>query len=260
MIGQKKILERYQYLIQENRIPQFMIILGDKGSGRKELVKEFAKMLDVPVVFSGIKIEDVREVIDTSYTTIAKQLICFPDVDTMSVNAENALLKLVEEPPKDKYFVLTAQSSHTVLNTLFSRAWTVQMQSYSLAELKEYASRFPNSTQFIPYAQNCYELSTLYTYGHEIIDFAKTVVDIICEVESANAFKLEQKLAINSDEGYDPVLFLKVVVRVLAYRFAGDSIATLMCLCTLETIRKLSVLGVNKKMVLDDWILKVRQL
>ena len=50
-----------------------------------------------------------------------RKLYLFTDADHMTVQAQNALLKLVEEPPDFTYFVFTAQSRHAFLETILSR-------------------------------------------------------------------------------------------------------------------------------------------
>lgn len=53
-----------------------------------------------------------------------KRLFLFPDADGMSVQAQNALLKSVEEPPPHACFVFTAQTVGVLLPTLLSRMTT----------------------------------------------------------------------------------------------------------------------------------------
>ena len=67
-----------------------------------------------------------------------KQKVCILwGVDKMNVQASNAFLKLLEEPPQDTYFILIAEESEVLLPTLLSRC-----QNISLGPIK--AEAFKN--------------------------------------------------------------------------------------------------------------------
>lgn len=56
----------------------------------------------------------------------------------MTVQAQNALLKLLEEPPGNVYFFLMCENAAALLPTVRSRAPTLRMQTFSTAELSDY--------------------------------------------------------------------------------------------------------------------------
>lgn len=58
--------------------------------------------------------------------------------DIMTPQAQNALLKLLEEPPSNVYFFLLCENSAFLLPTVRSRAPVVRMQLFSEDELKRY--------------------------------------------------------------------------------------------------------------------------
>lgn len=63
-------------------------------------------------------------------------IIC--DADLMTVQAQNALLKLLEEPPKKVYFFLLTTKANTLIPTIRSRAPVRSMQVFSDSEISEY--------------------------------------------------------------------------------------------------------------------------
>ncbi len=73
---------------------------------------------------SGVSIEAVRTLQNTlTYSTRAEGIraVCIFKLDTASLPAQNALLKLLEEPPARTKIWLTAQSTAPILPTLLSR-------------------------------------------------------------------------------------------------------------------------------------------
>lgn len=58
--------------------------------------------------------------------------------DTMTVQAQNAMLKLLEEPPKNVYFMLLVENASSLLATVRSRAPVIRMQIFTSDELRDY--------------------------------------------------------------------------------------------------------------------------
>lgn len=70
------------------------------------------------------KIDDAREVIATSYMASAQTktlILCAPKY---RIEAQNALLKILEEPPAKTKFILIAPSKNAILPTIISRLRT----------------------------------------------------------------------------------------------------------------------------------------
>ncbi len=67
-----------------------------------------------------ISIEKVREIIDFS-TTSQKRLFLIEQAETLTEQAQNALLKLLEEPRGNYHFILQTEQSNLLLPTVLSR-------------------------------------------------------------------------------------------------------------------------------------------
>lgn len=69
-------------------------------------------------------VETVRELIKQCFVKPNESLFkifLLKDVDNLNLNASNALLKILEQPPKNVIFMLTATNKNNVLGTIFSR-------------------------------------------------------------------------------------------------------------------------------------------
>jgi len=137
------------------------IISGQAGSGKLELASSFTRMLlcqgnrDVDcrcvpcrtletgnhpdVVFvcpskaKSIGVEDIREQVVTAveikpYSSNYKVFI-IENADLMTVAAQNALLKSLEEPPPYGVFLLLAENADTLLPTVLSRCVVLKMNA-----------------------------------------------------------------------------------------------------------------------------------
>ncbi len=102
------------------------LIVGDFSSEEQRLLQideavTAAERLasQAPASFS---VHAVRNLISESYIgTEGKKIIIIEAADTLSVASSNALLKILEEPPVDTYFILTAVRQSAVLPTVLSR-------------------------------------------------------------------------------------------------------------------------------------------
>ena len=107
MIGQVNNIRFLDTCIQNNKLPRFLLIRGDKGSGKKELVKYIAQKTNYELVFFGNSVEAVRNLINLCYQQTKPIIYVITDCEKLSTQAENALLKVAEEPPTNAYIVLT---------------------------------------------------------------------------------------------------------------------------------------------------------
>ncbi len=113
-----------------------VLLIIDRPSGHKELANQFLldqgilkKKVATGLVWfnqeeENLKIETVREFINkASYGTYAGEdrISVLLHVDQGSQAAQNALLKIVEEPPANTTIVLTATDAHDLLPTIKSR-------------------------------------------------------------------------------------------------------------------------------------------
>ena len=102
-----------------------------------------------------IGVEAVREIRESAFivpndSDIKAYIIRY--ADTMTVAAQNAILKLLEEPPKNVYFMLLVENATSLLATVRSRAPVIRMQVFTKDELERYLVK--NSLRAVELAEN----------------------------------------------------------------------------------------------------------
>lgn len=135
MIGQNKNKELLMQWRMNRSVPRFIIIEGDEGSGRLTLAKVIIKMINAKGIIMGNSITEVRETIENAYTITEPTCYIFRNADDMKNEAKNALLKVVEEPPNNAYFIMTVQNIDNMLGTIKSRGTVIKMEPYTREEL-----------------------------------------------------------------------------------------------------------------------------
>ena len=136
MIGQKNNINTLIQWRCNKSVPRFIIISGQEGSGRLTLAKVIMKMINITGIICTNSIDGIRETIDNAYTCISPTMYIFRNADDMSTAAKNALLKVVEEPPNNAYFIMTVQNVDNMLGTIKSRGTVIKMEPYSKQELE----------------------------------------------------------------------------------------------------------------------------
>lgn len=152
--GNEHIIKSMRRAVKNKMVSHAYIISGAEGSGKKLIASAFAKALlcderaDEPCckcvscrTFDGgnnpdmiyvypkktkaLSVDDVREQI-TSDVNIKPynhdyKIYMIPKADTLTVQAQNALLKTLEEPPEYAVFILLAENTAAFLPTVLSR-------------------------------------------------------------------------------------------------------------------------------------------
>ena len=150
-------------LYNSNKLPKVLMISGKKGIGKFTLINHFLSYIfdkdnydlknrsinsqtqfykqNFNNIFSNIvylsgnnfknvKIEDIRDLKSTILkTTISKKerFIILDDIELFNINSLNALLKLIEEPPSNNYFVLINSRTKTLIETIYSRSLEIKI-------------------------------------------------------------------------------------------------------------------------------------
>ena len=80
--------------------------------------------------FKNVKIEDIRDLKSTILkTTISKKerFIILDDIELFNTNSLNALLKIIEEPLSNNYFVLINNRTKPLIETIYSRSLEIKV-------------------------------------------------------------------------------------------------------------------------------------
>ncbi len=160
LYGNEQLKKYLSLSIAEEKLPHALIFEGPEGCGKKTLAKMIAakiepefsdkimKMLSPDVTIHGaedgkksVGISVIREIRASSAITPQELSVRFFIIDmahTMTTEAQNALLKILEEPPKGVFFILLSQNASALLATVRSRAPVLRLQTFDTAELCDY--------------------------------------------------------------------------------------------------------------------------
>lgn len=151
LLGNMRTLHTLKLMIQNNRLPHAIILEGPAGSGKKTLALYLAKAFmcaaDTPpcnccncckTLSAGshpdytffqaekdyIGVDDMRKIRSEAYyqpISAKCRVFVINAADTMNEQAQNALLKVIEEPPAASRFIFLCESAAALLVTIRSR-------------------------------------------------------------------------------------------------------------------------------------------
>lgn len=237
MKGHENILVGLKTAIEHDSLGHAYIFEGPDGVGKRETALSFSSMLlcgsehfpcgeckschlfaegvhpDFQEIYEpekSISVEDIRNllkglVIRPLYSNY--KVIVINDADKMTVQAQNALLKSLEEPPSYVIFILTVQSGASLTPTVRSRCQRIlfnKMDSQALFQLltEKYTIREDRLNFIVSYSDGIIGTALNLIETPEIIDLRERAVEIVSEIislENADLFKIYDFFEKNSD-------------------------------------------------------------
>jgi len=127
-----QIVERFKRLAAANRLAHAYLFIGAKYAGKSETALKIAALfchkIDTHVLEcefgEKIKIEEIREVLNLVRLrpfSSEKKVIIIKNVEQLTLESSNALLKTLEEPTASSLLILTTSVSEKLLATIKSR-------------------------------------------------------------------------------------------------------------------------------------------
>ena len=117
-------------------VGDFFIIDMDRNIDKDGKIKADGKSISVYTVRATI------EKMQMSSMSGEWRVVLIDSVDELTVAAENAILKLLEEPPAKTLFLLVTHQLSAVLPTVRSRARVEKMRPLSISDLRRLCARF----------------------------------------------------------------------------------------------------------------------
>ena len=137
----------------------------------KDCIKSFAGTH--PDIFvlrkKSVSVNDIRDLRTNAYLSPHegdKKVFILDNIGEYNIQSQNALLKVLEEPPKNVFFILTAASKNSVLPTVLSRVCTLTPKNHD----KSYYKNIVTSTFSENMSEEVKELAAEYLEVYGITD------------------------------------------------------------------------------------------
>ena len=171
VVGHRDIIQYIQDAVKQNKVSHAYILNGQRGAGKKLLAKLFAMALQCekgnadpcgecksciqahnnnqPDIITirhekpaSISVDDIREQLNGDimikpYSSPYKIYI-IPEAELLTVQAQNALLKTIEEPPEYAVIFLLTENADSLLPTIRSRCVMLKLRNIKDKLVKKY--------------------------------------------------------------------------------------------------------------------------
>lgn len=216
IIGHEDIIKHFKSSIEMDRISHAYIICGEKGSGRMSLAFSFAKTLlceeggtDACNTCQSCLQADTKNHPDLIYVThekpqvvsvdeIREQLVntvtvkpykskykvyIIDEAEKMNIQAQNALLKTIEEPPQYAVIILVTTVLDKLLPTIRSRCISLSTKPVKERDIEEYLIKNygvdEDKARFsVEYAQGNLGKAVLLATNEDYDKLVKSVIDL----------------------------------------------------------------------------------
>ena len=171
VVGHKDIINYIRNAVSEDKVSHAYILNGERGSGKKMLANLFASTLQCekggpdpcnechsckqaesgnhPDIIhvthekpNTISVEDVRTQVNNDIMIKPYQgpykIYIISEADLMTPQAQNALLKTIEEPPESAVIFLLTENAQMLLPTITSRCVMLKLRNIKDTLIKKY--------------------------------------------------------------------------------------------------------------------------
>lgn len=171
VVGHKNIIDYIMNAVREDKVSHAYILNGARGSGKRMLATLFAETLlcekkgetpcgkchsciqadsgNHPDIIrvqhekpNSISVEDIRTQVNNDIMIKPYQgpykIYIIPEADLMTPQAQNALLKTIEEPPEYAVLFLLTENAEQLLPTITSRCVMLKLRNIRDTLIKKY--------------------------------------------------------------------------------------------------------------------------
>lgn len=263
VIGHREVIEHLQKGIQENKVSHAYIFAGEKGSGKRMLADIFASTLqcqkggiepcgtcpscmqaaggnqpDIIYVThekTSLGVDDIRNQVNGDvaikpYSSPYKIYI-IPDGEKMTEQAQNALLKTIEEPPEYAVFLLLTENSNMFLPTILSRCVTLQLKPVEPKLIKKFLMEQKQIPDYLAelsagFSQGNVGKAIRYASSEEFIERKQDTIHVLTHADEMKNYEIMQFIKKMAEQKKDITDYLDLMLLwyrdVLLFKVTQD--------------------------------------
>lgn len=277
IIGNNQIKNELAKTITNHNISHSYMFVGKSGIGKKLFAREFAKGLLLETDTNSnkdienfedyneisplegkkiISIDQIRELIQKASelpTASKHRVFVIDEADKMNVEAQNAILKTLEEPPDYVIIILVVQNENMMLETIKSRVTKYKFEDLKNSEIEEFLNLHPefstNNEKNVEIKLLNGSLENIENINDSIEKYTKlkTLATFIKNKDIIGAFNSSQLLY----DGKDDIMNLLNLLNII---FLDDGLTK--CVFIVEKTKQKINMNNNYTMCIDNLIMR----
>ena len=221
--------------------PDFQIIEPEGNTLKIDIIREFQKkVVEKPI-------------------TSEKKVYIINDSDKMTPEAQNCLLKTLEEPPEFVIIILIGKNENFFLSTIKSRCLIMHFEQLSNNELKEFLeNRYQikvKSDLMLESFQGSIGKALKMQEQYEMYESIEEIIKKLQEKSIIDILKTSEIIYKSKEEIFDILEFINIIILNLAktsYKYAK-------CVEIVENTKKRLKSNANYDMSIDNMLLKMKE-
>ena len=153
-VGHSSLIENFKNRCSNGNLSHAQLISGEDGIGKSilaeilgklilngDLNREYVDIINYRPSKASFGVDDVREIIDEVNKKPFegdKKVIIIHQGNKLTIQAQNALLKTIEDPPTEVYIIILCESLELILDTIKSRCEIYKLTPLTKDELYKY--------------------------------------------------------------------------------------------------------------------------
>ena len=287
IIGNDSIKEQLVKSLNNNQISHSYLFIGIEGIGKKLIATEFAKailclndkkycnncksciefdsdnnpdFLYIEPDGNSIKIDQIREMqkkLQEKPIISKNKVYIINDADTMTTEAQNSLLKTLEEPPEFVTIILIGSNENMFLTTIKSRCMILHFNKIDDNQMKKYLKENQGLNEV---TQNMLELFQgsigkaieLKDKQNEYLELEK-MIEKLSNTNLIDVVKSADILYQTKDEIYEMLDYVNIVLL----RLATKDVRYTNCIQIVENTKKRLMQNANYDMCIDNMLFNI---
>ncbi|MGG7179009.1 DNA polymerase III subunit delta' [Clostridium paraputrificum] len=207
-IGFKDIIDGFMKRADKNTLSHAHLIVGPDGIGKsimarifalkilgKEIDHNYVDMIHYRPKKASFGVDEVREIIEEVTKKPYegdKKVIIIHEGSKLTVQAQNALLKTIEEPPTGVYIILLSESLEIMLDTIKSRCQIYKLTPIEKDDMIRYISRLGELNEdkilaALAYGEGIPGRAEKMLKDENLEKLRSTIVDLLKDIEKRNS-------------------------------------------------------------------------
>lgn len=288
IIGNQQVKEELTKIIEEKKILHSYMFVGIEGIGKQMIAKKFAQMilctnggrkgcntckscieftsnnnpdfLYIEPDGNNIKIEQIRYLqrkIQEKPIISNRKVYIINDADKMTTEAQNCLLKTLEEPPEYSTIILIGSNQNLFLNTIKSRCMIISFKPIEAELIKKYLEEkyemFNTSSSMLETFQGSIGKAIILKDKKEQYEKIEMMIKNLDKKDIIDILNLGEEIYKSKDDIIDILEYINVILLKLA----KEEAKYVKCINIVEDTKKRLKQNANYDMCIDNMILNM---
>jgi len=287
IIGNDKIKQELSNSVKSNKYSHSYLFVGTPGIGKKLIAREFAKMIlceanekycnkcksclefdsgnnpdfnEITPEGANVKIDQIRQMqskVSEAPIISQKKVYIIDDADLMTKEAQNCLLKTLEEPPEFVTIILIGSNESNFLSTIKSRCITIKFESLNTIEISDYLkNNFPDeniSGNIIEASNGSIGKALILKDKQDLYQSIDTIFNNIEYLDLIDTLNKAEIIYKSQDDKYDILEYINIIL----YKKSKENLQYLNAISIVEETKKRLKANSNYNMTIDNLIMTI---